>query len=237
MKKELVIIAPTYNESQILETFISDWIIKFRDLSISFEFRIYNDGSTDSTENVLAGLLKKYPELHVFTNPNSGHGPTISKAYNITKEFEWVFQIDSDHELLPDTFSELWSLRCSYDILMGVRTNRSAPLFRRLLTKILAQTIRMFFGKGVIDINIPYRLIRSSKLTEFLPYNTSANFAPNTLMTAFAIKNKWRIKTLPVTYVKRKNIKGTGFSYYMLKGAYNSLRQLLKFLFDSYKVR
>lgn len=227
---ELVIVTPAFNESVIIEQFVKDWSAYIRSLNISFEFRIYDDSSTDKTAEIIEHMLPIYPELRYHLEMNSGHGPTITKAYQQSLDSKWIFQIDSDHELPVDVFGELWNSRSSYDLLMGVRTNRDAPFFRRALTKIATITVGLFFGKGPSDINIPYRLIRAEKLLEFLPVNRPSNFAPNVLMTAFAIKNKWRIKTLPVTHNARKKINGSGFSLYMLKGACNSIWQLLKLL-------
>lgn len=226
--EELVIVTPVFNEFLIIEQFVKDWSTYIRSLNISFEFRIYDDGSTDKTAEIIKRILPLYPELKYYFQKNSGHGPTITKAYQQSLAYTWIFQIDSDHELPVDVFGELWNQRSSFDLLMGIRTQRNAPFFRRALTRIATITVGLFFGKGLSDINIPYRLIRTEKLIEFLPENHSSNFAPNVLMTAFAIKNKWRIKTLPVTHNARKKIDGSGFSFYMFKGACNSLWQLLK---------
>ncbi len=226
-KAELVIVTPVFNESGIIEQFVNDWTIYIRSLGINFEFRIYDDGSTDNTAEVINRILPLYPELKNYTGKNSGHGPAITKAYQQSLDFEWVFQIDSDHELPVEVFGKLWEHRSSFDLLLGVRTHRHAPFFRRFLTKIAATVVGLFFGKEIHDINIPYRLIRSEKLAEFLPENHSSNFAPNVLMTAFAMKHKWRIKTLPVIHNPRKHIKGFGFSHYMFKGACNTIWQLL----------
>lgn len=227
-KQELVIIAPVYNESSVLEQFVRDWITHIRLLSINFKFRIYDDGSIDNTAEIIKRLQKLYPELEAYTKGNSGHGPTITEAYEQTDDFFWVFQIDSDHELPVSGFTELWKDRADYDFLLGQRLQRDAPLFRRFLTDLSLFFVSLLFGNGVHDINSPYRLMRSAKLKEFLLENKKQNFAPNALMSAFAIKKKWRIKTIFIKHLSRKKIKGTGYSAYLLSGAINTMQELIR---------
>ncbi|MBY0476047.1 MAG: glycosyltransferase family 2 protein [Chitinophagaceae bacterium] len=228
-KPELLIIAPVYNESGILEQFLNDWISNIRLLSIPFELRLYNDGSTDNTAEIIQQLQAVYPELKIYFKTNSGHGPTITAAYEQAVGFNWIFQIDSDHELPVASFNELWKHRNEYDLLVGERIQRHAPVFRVFLTTIVSLSVRILVGKGLRDINAPYRLIRTEKLKEFLKENKKNNFAPNVLMSAFAVKKKWRIKTIPVTHISRKKIKGTGYSMYMLSGAVKTFAELLRF--------
>lgn len=231
IKPELAIVAPVYNESIVMEQFVKDWISQIRSLSILFELRIYDDGSTDNTAEVIQQLQLSFPELRYIRKTNSGHGPTITEAYHQSLDCFWIFQVDSDHELPVSDFEELWKQRLLYDILLGERIQRHAPVFRKLLTGLSYVFVRLLFGKGINDINSPYRLIRSEKLNDFLQQNKNRNFAPNVLMSALAIKRHWKIKTIPIKHNSIKIAKGTGYSPYLLSGAVKTVLELIRLSF------
>lgn len=232
-KSDLLVITPVYNESGIIQQFVEDWINNLRLLSIDFEFRMYNDGSTDNTAEIINHILPNYPELKNFSKPNSGHGPTIKEAYEQAEGFNWVFQIDSDHELPVSAFKELWNLRNDYDLLLGERIQRNAPVFRVFLTTLASFLVRFLAGKQLRDINVPYRLIRSEKLKEFLQENKKNSFAPNVLMCAHAIQNKWKIVTLPIIPLRTRQLKKRGYSLYLLKGGISTALELIRFTLKS----
>lgn len=226
---ELVIIVPVYNEATTLKQFAEDWIVTLRTLTNSFECHFYNDGSKDNSEIVLLELKNTYPEIRLFSKENTGHGPTITQGYAFAKKFKWVFQIDSDHELPVDDFEKMWNRRNSYDLLLGKRINRNSSMFRKTLTLLSSICVTLFAGKGITDINIPYRLIRGEKLQSFLLYNNPRNFAPNVMMSAYAIRNRWRIMEIPIVPLQTRQLKKRGYSLYLLKGGISTALELFRF--------
>ena len=60
-------------------------------------------------------------DLIVHDKLNSGHGPTILQAYRENSDADWIFQTDSDDEIGPEQFEDLWRSRDNYDFLIGRR--------------------------------------------------------------------------------------------------------------------
>ena len=228
---ELLIIVPVYNEATILKQFTEDWIATLRPLTANFELHFYNDGSRDNSELVLLDLKNTYPEVYFFSKENTGHGPTITQAYSSAKKYTWIFQIDSDHELPVNHFNELWINRDNYDLLLGKRINRNSSTFRKALTLLASICVTLLSGKGITDINIPYRLIRGEKLQSFLLHNNPQNFAPNVMMSAYAIRHHWRIMEMPIVPLQTRQLKKRGYSLYLLKGGISTALELLRFAF------
>jgi dolichol-phosphate mannosyltransferase len=228
-KPELIIVTPVFNESAVIEQFITDWIIFLRSLNILFELRLYDDGSTDNSAQIIQQLLPAYTELKYFRKENSGHGPSITTGYQAASEHDWVFQIDSDHELPVNDFEKLWNMRNNYDLLLGKRVNRNSSIFRKALTSLTSLCVAILAGKGISDINIPYRLVRGQKLQSFLEHNNPQNFAPNVMLSAYAICNKWRIVELAIVPLKTRQLKKRGYSLYLLKGGISTALELLRF--------
>lgn len=63
MKNELKLIIPVYNEEEIIQYVINDWIQELNQLNISYSIYLYNDGSSDKSLDVLKTCEKKYPNL------------------------------------------------------------------------------------------------------------------------------------------------------------------------------
>lgn len=226
---ELIMVVPVYNEEGILKVFVEDWVGILKELNIDFVIRFYNDGSKDQSGLLLDDLAGSCPAIEVIHKPNSGHGSTLIQAYNESDVAEWVFQIDSDHELDHHVFRSFWQERHTYDVLLGERINeKQTGVFRKVLSGLSSFSIRIFFGKGIKDSNCPYRLIRSEVLQASLKKVPSNCFAPNVLLSALFVNEKRRIKVFPVKQNFRKPRTGIGFSTMMLKGAMNTFVYLLR---------
>jgi hypothetical protein len=119
-----------------------------------------------------------------------------------------VFQIDSDGEMGPESFAELWNARERFDLVLGCRKNRQSPLARRIISRGSRIVVRVLFGSGLWDVNTPYRLIRHSALAAMLPSMPPHAFAPNVIMAGLAVRDGLRIHQLWVPHQPRRF--GTG---------------------------
>jgi len=188
MSKELTIVIPVYNEEEIIQTVIMDWATTLRRLKIDFELKVYNDGSKDRTLDQLQAITSDYPELSIFDKPNSGHGPTILQGYR-EAEGSFIFQVDSDNEMKAKYFEELWKNRNDFDFIIGRRKfNFLVPLPRRIVSYIAKMSVLFFYGKGISDVNVPYRLMRKDTFTDIYDAVPSNTFAPNVIISGMATR-------------------------------------------------
>ena len=136
-KTELVIVMPVYNEAEIIETVLDDWIAVLDTLDCDYVVHAFNDGSTDDSLSILQGYAGRCTRLQVHDKANAGHGPTVLKGY---KEFcdaaPWLFQVDSDNEVQAAMFPQFWEQRQGYDFIIGRRVGHDCSLdFRRGCTR------------------------------------------------------------------------------------------------------
>ncbi|MFZ4712602.1 MAG: glycosyltransferase family 2 protein [Bacteriovoracaceae bacterium] len=228
MSLELAVVMPVYNEEEIIQTVVKDWDKTLSALKIDYVIAVYNDGSKDKTLSKLQEM--KLARLKVVDKKNSGHGPTIVQAYRDYNSALWMFQLDSDNELRTEEFPKLWAERNNYDLLLGNRYNRDSPLARRIMTFISYLTLRLFYGKGVLDTNVPYRLIRTEKIRPYL-HNLDGLFAPNIVISGIAGLKKWRIFQMPVKFYSRTTGEVSIQKWKLLKVAYKSFAQTIKVRF------
>jgi glycosyltransferase involved in cell wall biosynthesis len=202
-RKELAMVMPVYNEEGAIGNVVRKWTAELQRLNINFQIHTYNDGSKDRTLNILREIAADNKRLVVHDKPNSGHGPTVLLGYRENSHAEWIFQIDSDDEIGPEKFGELWKNRDRYDFLIGSRVLAEQPLVRRLVSSISRLTVRLFYGSMIFDVNSPYRLMRSSVFKDIFYSLPEGLFAPNVIISGIVSLKNLRAYEIPVQYKPR----------------------------------
>lgn len=200
---ELAVVIPVYNEQEIIGEVVKDWNAALSPLLISYSINLYNDGSKDNTLEKLSHVQSQYPHVNIINKPNSGHGPTILKGYLDHLDALWIFQVDSDNEISAKHFVQFWNARNNYDFIIGDRRNRNVPLSRRLITFFSGFVVQLCYGKGIKDVNCPYRLIRVDRLRDMIKKIPDDTFAPNVILSGVAVREKWAFKIIEVPVQKR----------------------------------
>ena len=134
MDRELEIVIPVYNEETSLQPLIEDWRNLLNSIPVNYQFLFVDDGSTDRSLALLKTWQQASPDILVLSQSNAGHGPAILKGYHHACRTPWVLQLDSDHQLTPAAFPELWRRRDDYDLLLGQRHEKHAAGGRRLIS-------------------------------------------------------------------------------------------------------
>ena len=230
MKNErLAVVLPVYNEVEAIGHVLDKWCDALEKLGIDFQLHPYNDGSRDGSLTVMRQASERHPgRIVVHDKANSGHGPTILKGYREASAsgFDWIFQIDSDDEMGPERFSEMWSQRDGYDFLVGSRKGRQQALPRKVVSAISRLTVRVFYGKGrVRDVNSPYRLMRTAAFKYIYDWIPQDTFAPNVAITGLAMKKHLRCLELPVEQHDRTTGEVSIKKWKLLKAAFHSFLQ------------
>jgi glycosyltransferase involved in cell wall biosynthesis len=226
----LAVVIPVYNEQVNILPLLEDWLPVFKATGALFRIIFIDDGSTDQGPGRLRRIQAQEDSIEVITQANAGHGPAILHGYRVALDAEWVFQIDSDHQLDPAAFRDLWDNRDRYDLLLAERVDKDASPGRRLISRISQGIVHSLFGTAVGDVNSPYRLMRAARLSEVMQKIPGKSFAPNILVTGCFILKKSRIFTTGVRprggAERRRRSRLNG---YFLRGAIRSAIQTLLF--------
>ena len=231
MAKELSVVMPVYNEQEAIVPVLEKWDAALKALGIDYEIRPYNDGSKDNSLAVMREVAEKLTGVKVKDKVNGGHGNTILTGYReaAADGFEWVFQIDSDDEMGPEKFNELWSRRNDYDFLVGIRDGRVQALPRKIISLVSRICVRIFYGKSVWDVNTPYRLMRVSAFKDFYARIPLTTFAPNVILSGLAARHKLRCFETRVPQHDRTTGEVSIKKWKLLKAAARSFWQTIVF--------
>lgn len=225
---ELAVIIPVYNEEGCIKEVIIEWQSVLDKLKIDYRIVAYDDGSKDKSLEILRYLEQNIPQLDVITDSNKGHGPTILKGYRDHLHARWLFQVDSDGELKPQNFPLFWNERVDQDFIIGKR-NRESNTLRKVITFFTYATIRATYGKGVYDINCPYRLMKRESFQDVLTRIPQTTFAPNVILSGYACWKKMNIKQIDISHQFRKTGEVSLRSFKVILVAFLSFRQTLQF--------
>ena len=206
MADKLFIVIPAYNEEENIKSVVDEWydvVDKFGDDS---RLLIVNDGSKDSTYELMTEYAKDKPKFIPVTKENSGHGGTILYGYKYALEngADYVFQTDSDGQTLPSEFPQFWAEKENYDMVIGYRNHREDGFSRIVVTKVLKLVIKLCFGETVTDANTPYRLMNAKTLAEEIKFVPDNFFLSNVLLSVLFKKHDRKMKFIPITFRPRQ---------------------------------
>lgn len=225
--RDVALVLPVYNEDECVAAVIDGWLQIFQRLKIKSVVIAINDGSSDGT----AAVLERYDgHEHVLVQQqdNMGHGPTILRGYQQAMAIApWVMQCDSDNEISAAEFPRFWEMRENYDALFGLRQKRQQTWARKVISFVSRWMVYRLFGSAVVDVNVPFRLLRSELLQQILSTIPANTVAPNMLIAAVCSLKRVRVANLSVTHRQRRTGRGSLLRWKLWRSAARSFVQTL----------
>lgn len=204
MSLDLALVMPVYNEAACIVQVIGSWREMLASLGLRFRLLVLDDGSCDGTKTALAAFAGD-GRLEILHKENTGHGPTILLGYRrAVQEAKWIFQCDSDGEIGAEHFPALWEKREGYDALFGVRKGRRQSPTRQLISVGSRLVVRLWCGRGAVDVNVPYRLMRADILAQIVEQIPADTFAPNVIISGALARAGARLYHHPVPLEGRR---------------------------------
>lgn len=132
----------------------------------------------------------------------------------------------------PEKFGELWSRRHDYDFLVGIRDGRVQTFARKAVSFVSRLCVRLFYGRGVWDVNTPYRLMRVSAFADFFRRIPLTTFAPNVILSGLAARHRLRCFETRVPQHDRTTGEVSIKKWKLLKAAVKSFGQTIALAFS-----
>ena len=140
-----------------------------------------NDGSTDSSWEVIEDLAKKNPAVHgVSFRRNYGKSPALNTGF-VRAKGDVVITMDADLQDSPDEIPELYRMikEDGYDLVSGYKQKRYDPLSKTIPTKLFNATARRVSGiKNLHDFNCGLKAYRNKVVKHIEVYGDMHRYIP-----------------------------------------------------------
>ena len=198
MNTKLSVVIPVYQNEILIEKIVRDIHREIISKFPGSEFIVAEDGSTDNTKEILRRLNKEIPFILISEEKKKGYMRAMKDALKIAKN-DLIFFMDSDGEQDPKDFWKLYDEIGSCDIVVGYKVNRKPP-YRKILSKLNAQILKLLFNVGMKDINSAYKLMRKNVVDEVIDDIKFMPYAPNAEMIILAKRAGFSIKEIPTKH-------------------------------------
>ncbi len=159
---ELSAVMPAYNEEAILPLSVGEAVEALEELCDRWELIVVDDGSTDRTPQILAGLAAKEPRIRVLTQrPNQGYTKALIRGFGAAR-YEAVFYTDADAQFDLREIARLYPLLEDVDMVAGYRDGRKDPWVRLLTSAVYNRLQSWVLGVDARDVNCAFKLFKKS---------------------------------------------------------------------------
>ncbi len=202
MPKNIVISIPSYNEEKSIGLVINAIKQVMSKSKYKYKILVVDDGSRDKT----AGVAKKYGAV-VYSHPyNYGLAEAfrteMKKALELKADV--IVHTDADGQYLAQEIPILIKeMENGYDLVLGSRFRgriEYMPLIKRIGNKAFSRVISKITRLKITDAQTGFRAFTK----EVAKLNIISNHTYTQEQIIKAVHNKFKIKEIPVTFIKRK---------------------------------
>lgn len=179
---DISVLVPLYNEAESLPA-LHEWIVRvMKEHNYTYEVVFVNDGSTDSSWQVIQTLKDKDTQVRgICFRRNYGKSAALHCGFQ-TVQGDVVITMDADLQDSPDEIPELYRMikEEGYDLVSGWKQKRyDNKLTKNLPSKLFNATARRVTGIQLHDMNCGLKAYRQdvvknievfSEMHRYIPY-------------------------------------------------------------------
>ena len=177
---ELSVIVPLYNEEESLIE-LSDWIINVcQEHDISFELYFIDDGSTDSSWEVIHSIAEKDTRIKgISFRRNYGKSAALNTGFSKATG-NVVITMDADLQDNPNEIPELMKMitQDGFDIVSGWKKDRRDPISKTIPTKLYNSVTRAVSGIKLKDMNCGLKAYKKEVVKSIDVYGEMHRYIP-----------------------------------------------------------
>ncbi len=226
---EISVVIPLFNEEGSLTELhktLSEVLYK---LNYSYELLFIDDGSTDSSNDIIKDLRNSDPHIRLLTfRRNRGKSAALSVGFKASCG-KYVVTMDADLQDDPKEIPNLiHELNNGYDLVTGWKRTRHDPLNKVIPSRIFNTVTSFVSGIKLHDFNCGLKGYRSEVIKEIKVYGERHRFLP-----VLAHMHGFKISEIPVKHHPRIHGQTKYGAYRFIAGFLDLITLLFKMKFLS----
>jgi glycosyltransferase involved in cell wall biosynthesis len=177
---EISVVVPLYNEEDSLPE-LTTWIDNVMNSNgFSYEVLLVDDGSTDSSWEVVEDICRKNPSIRgIKFRRNHGKSAALFCGFDAAKG-DVVITMDADLQDSPEEIPGLYHMikEEKYDMVSGWKKKRFDPLIKTLPSKLFNGTARLSSGIKLHDFNCGLKAYRREVVKSIEVYGEMHRYIP-----------------------------------------------------------
>ena len=206
LKRETLVIVPTYNESKNVSNLLNLFV------ESSFDVLIIDDNSPDGTSEIVKNYILEYSNINLLERSGKlGLGSAYRDGFNwaLKKGYKSIVEMDADFSHSFSDLSNLDNYKNDYDLVIGSRyvsggKTEGWSRGRKLLSTTANKIAKTLLNIKVNDMTSGFRIYSRECLESINYQNTNSNgYAFQIEMTLLVSNNNRSIKEIPITFYER----------------------------------
>lgn len=172
--KTISIVVPVYNSAEILPVLVDRLAPVIQELADQYELLLINDGSCDTSWNVISGIVEKCPWVRgIDMMRNYGQHNALLCGIREAR-FDLIITMDDDLQHPPEEIPKLLSvIDQGFDVVYGSPNNFYQNWWRSLFSGIIRRLLILVMGAGTFRNVSAFRVIRTELRNSFAEYHNA----------------------------------------------------------------
>lgn len=156
---------PAFNDEKTIGSLVSQALALLPTLTDDYEVVVINDGSVDTTQEVLEELARGSKHLKLVRHErNLGYGAALRSGFTHASK-ELIFYMDGDGQYDVLEMPKLLLLMTKdREVVNGYKVSRSDAAYRKIAGAIYNRLAHLLFCLPIRDVDCDFRLIKRSAI-------------------------------------------------------------------------
>lgn len=172
MSTFLAVVVPAYNEAGRILPTLARLEEYYQAQDYTWSVTVVSDGSTDGTEELVAGFCAKHPQFSLLSyKPNRGKGRAVRQGM-LSAHGEILLFCDADLATPQEETAKLLPYMQTHEIAIGSRPLRESrlerrqPRLRELVGRSANKVIQVLGVRGISDTQCGFKMFRHDAARE-----------------------------------------------------------------------
>lgn len=204
MTQFLSVIIPAFNEEERIASTLKKIYDYLNEHNYNYEILLIDDGSTDSTVELVAN---NFPKVQIVKQPqNMGKGAAVRRGM---LEAKGTLRLFTDADLSTPIYELkkfLPEIENGYDIAIGNRALQNElikehqPFYREMMGKTFNKIVQLLVVRGISDTQCGFKLFTEKAAKEIFAKAEINGFSFDVEAVYLASKMGFKIKEIPVEW-------------------------------------